>query len=145
MSQARLPRAEPSTELITAHKVNNCDAHAACPDPGFFGSPEAPCCLLAYILPYSRLRAVGGREFVWGRSPENKGRGPETKIASLFSAREVRHDFGTPLPPQDFFPQVTEVKEEFLSHLKGIRRGVIPYCGNTYIFKRALGTAPSKR
>ena len=29
MSQARLPRTEPSTELITAHKVNHCAAHVA--------------------------------------------------------------------------------------------------------------------
>jgi len=43
VAQARLPRTEPSTELITAHKGNNCHAHDACPDPGFFGSPEAPC------------------------------------------------------------------------------------------------------
>ena len=29
MSQARLPRTEPSTELITAHKVNHRAAHVA--------------------------------------------------------------------------------------------------------------------
>ena len=44
MSQARLPRTEPSTELITAHKVNTT---ATLMRPrrtaaGFFGSPEAP-------------------------------------------------------------------------------------------------------
>ena len=29
MSQARLPRTEPSTELITAHKANHRAAHVA--------------------------------------------------------------------------------------------------------------------
>ena len=36
MSQARLPRTEPSTELITAHKVNNRDAHARLSRGGIF-------------------------------------------------------------------------------------------------------------
>ena len=42
MSQVRLPRTEPSTLLITAHKVNNCDAHAACPDPGWLELRRLP-------------------------------------------------------------------------------------------------------
>ena len=40
MSQARLPRTEPSTELITAHKVNNCDAHAALQTGDFSALPK---------------------------------------------------------------------------------------------------------
>ena len=40
MSQARLPRTEPSTELITAHKVNNCDAHAALQTRDFSALPK---------------------------------------------------------------------------------------------------------
>ena len=36
MSQARLPRTEPSTELITAHKVNHRAAHVAGRAPGIF-------------------------------------------------------------------------------------------------------------
>ena len=37
MSQARLPRTEPSTELITAHKVNHRAAHVAGRALGIFG------------------------------------------------------------------------------------------------------------
>ena len=37
MSQARLPRMEPSTELITAHKVNHRAAHVAGRALGIFG------------------------------------------------------------------------------------------------------------
>ena len=51
MSQVRLPRTEPSTELITAHKVNNCDAHAALQAGDFSALPKhrardshGPCC-----------------------------------------------------------------------------------------------------
>ena len=40
MSQARLPRTEPSTELITAHKGNNCDAHAALQTRDFSALPK---------------------------------------------------------------------------------------------------------
>ena len=40
MSQARLPRTEPSTELITAHKGNNCDAHAALQTGDFSALPK---------------------------------------------------------------------------------------------------------
>ena len=40
MSQARLPRTEPSTELITAHKVNNCDAHASSQTRDFSALPK---------------------------------------------------------------------------------------------------------
>ena len=40
MSQARLPRTEPSTELITAHKGNNCDAHAAPQTRDFSALPK---------------------------------------------------------------------------------------------------------
>ena len=40
MSQARLPRTEPSTELITAHKLNNCDAHAALQTGDFSALPK---------------------------------------------------------------------------------------------------------
>ena len=40
MSQARLPRMEPSTELITAHKGNNCDAHAALQTRDFSALPK---------------------------------------------------------------------------------------------------------
>ena len=36
MSQARLPRTEPSTELISAHKVNHRAAHVAGHAPGIF-------------------------------------------------------------------------------------------------------------
>ena len=36
MSQARLPRTEPSTELISAHKVNHRAAHVAGRAPGIF-------------------------------------------------------------------------------------------------------------
>ena len=37
VSQARLPRTEPSTELITAHKVNHRAAHVAGRALGIFG------------------------------------------------------------------------------------------------------------
>ena len=40
VSQARLPRTEPSTELITAHKGNNCDAHAALQTRDFSALPK---------------------------------------------------------------------------------------------------------
>ena len=36
MSQARLPRTEPSTALISAHKVNHRAAHVAARAPGIF-------------------------------------------------------------------------------------------------------------
>ena len=36
MSQARLPRTEPSTELITAHKANHRAAHVAGRAVGIF-------------------------------------------------------------------------------------------------------------
>ena len=46
MSQARLPRTEPSTELITAHKVNHCDALPGSQTRDFSALPKhrAPWC-----------------------------------------------------------------------------------------------------
>jgi hypothetical protein len=52
VSQARLPRTEPSTELITAHKGNSYDAHAAGQTRDFSALPKhrevSSCCRLPY-------------------------------------------------------------------------------------------------
>mgnify|MGYP006266017479 CR=1 FL=1 len=50
MSQARLPRTEPSTELITAHKVNHRAAHVAGRALGIFAKEQGKVAPWGHLL-----------------------------------------------------------------------------------------------